>query len=146
MKRLLPLLALLALVAAVALASCWLTQRYLGAPPPAADNEIFARLDLTPEQEKKIDAIRGQFSVSRRNCAALMRQRNRELADVILSDGADSPRVRAAVEKIHEAMGDMQKATLHSVFAARGALSPEQYERLLRLVAEQLSAEHPCCR
>ncbi|MDR1190720.1 MAG: periplasmic heavy metal sensor [Verrucomicrobiales bacterium] len=149
MKRVLSFLILLALVAAVASASCWLTRRYIQpSPPPAADGEVFAQLDLTPEQERKINVIREQFNTSRQHCALLMNQRNRELAAVILSDKADSPRVQAAVEQIHEAMGDMQKATLNSIFAARDVLTTEQYGRLLRLVAEQLSAgaEHPCCR
>jgi Spy/CpxP family protein refolding chaperone len=152
MKRVLPFALLLALVAVIASASCLLTRHYLSRAPQAAANsaqpELFEQLGLTPAQEQKINVIRARFAAQQHHCLALMQQRNRELAAVITSDRADSPRVQAAVEKIHEAMGDLQKATLTSVFAAREVLTPAQYDRLLELVAAQLSADggHACCR
>ncbi|MDR1305478.1 MAG: periplasmic heavy metal sensor [Verrucomicrobiales bacterium] len=148
MKRLIPFVALLVAVALVAAASCLLTRRYLARPAVVAEQpELFAQIGLSAEQEKDINAIRAQFAASQHRCQSLMRQRNRELAAVILADRADSPRVQAAVEKIHEAMGDMQKATLNSIFAAKDVLTPAQYEQLLRLVAGQLSAgaDNSCC-
>ncbi|MDR0533951.1 MAG: periplasmic heavy metal sensor [Verrucomicrobiales bacterium] len=150
MKRILPFVALLVLVAVVASASCLLTRHYFGHPAPATPavkTEVFEQLNLSADQEQKIDAIRAQFTARQHQCMLLMQQRNNELAAAILADRADSPRVQAAVEKIHEAMGDMQKATLNSIFAAKEVLTPAQYDKLLQLTAQQLSAaaDSPCC-
>jgi Spy/CpxP family protein refolding chaperone len=150
MKRILSLIILLVAVALVASASCLLTRHYFGHPAAmtAAKPEIFEQLGLSAEQEQKINAIRAQFNASQHQCMLLMQQRNRELAGVILAERADSPRVQAAVEKIHEVMGDMQKTTLTSIFAARDILTPAQYDHLLKLVATQLSTgtDNACCQ
>jgi Spy/CpxP family protein refolding chaperone len=146
MKRILSLVILLVVVALVASASCLVTRHYFK-HPAAAKPEIFGQLGLSAEQGRRINAIRAQFNASQHQCLLLMQQRNRELAGVILAERTDSPRVQAAVEKIHEAMGDMQKATLTSIFAARDVLTPAQYDLLLKLVAAQLSTgtDNACC-
>jgi nickel and cobalt resistance protein CnrR len=148
MKRILSFLVLLVIVVLVASAGSLLTRYYIDQKTPPAKTEVFAQLNLTPEQEQKINAIRTQFANQQQQCMQLMQQRNRELAEVILTEQANSPRVQAAVERVHEAMGDMQKATLTSIFAAKEILTPEQYDKLLHLVATQLSTPEtaPCCR
>lgn len=148
MKRLFSFLILLSAVALVSVSACLIVQHYVRAKDPGQKPELFSQLNLSAEQEQKINAIREKFAANQHQCMVLMQQRNRELADAIISDRADSPRVQAAVEKIHEAMGDMQKATLMSIFAAKEVLTPEQYDQLLHLVAKQLSTPEtaPCCR
>jgi len=69
---------------------------------------------------------------------ARIRDGNRELADAIISDRSDSQRVKAAVEKIHRAQGDLQNAVLEHVFAMRPILSDAQYERLTKMTADAL--------
>jgi Spy/CpxP family protein refolding chaperone len=64
---------------------------------------------------------------------------NKELAEAIKQDQADSPRVSAAVETIHHAQGELQEATLEHVFEMKGVLTPEQYKRLLNLTADELN-------
>ena len=71
--------------------------------------------------------------------ARALQQANRELAQTILEDRGESPRVRAAVAKIHDAMGQLQNATLEHVFEMKTVLTPVQYDRLLTLTAQALS-------
>ena len=99
---------------------------------------IHARLGLTPEQEKSLEPIEAKFTAHRKELIARIREGNRELADAIISDRSDSPRVKAAVEKIHRAQGDLQHAVLEHVFAMRPILTDVQYERLTKMTADAL--------
>lgn len=142
MTRLLQFAVLLLLVAAVAAGSCFVTGRYVQARKadsvPSLHAAIHSRLKLTEDQEKRLDPIEARFAEQRRHYAEMIRVANGELADAIAADQADSVRVRAAVEHIHDAMGDLQKATLDHVFAMQEVLTPDQYGTLLRLTAEGL--------
>ncbi|MDR0534663.1 MAG: periplasmic heavy metal sensor [Verrucomicrobiales bacterium] len=154
MKRTLPLVLLLIVVVLVSAASCLVTRHYFNlnhehSVASSAKTDIFSQLNLTAEQQHKISTVCAQFSVRQHQNMALMQRYNSELAGAILSDKDDSLRVEAAVQKVHEAMGDMQKTTLATIFAAKEVLTPEQYDRLLHLVAQQLannpSLSDSCC-
>jgi len=99
---------------------------------------IHARLGLTPEQEKSLEPIEETFTGQRQELIARIREGNRELSDAIISDRSDSQRVKMAVEKIHRAQGDFQRAVLEHVFAMRPILSDAQYERLTKMTADAL--------
>ena len=109
-------------------------------PAPAVDYHywIHARLGLTPEQERSLEPIEEKFTGHRKELMALIREGNRELAEAIISDRSDSQRVKAAVEKIHRAQGDLQNAVLEHVFAMRPVLSAKQYDRLVQMTADAL--------
>jgi Spy/CpxP family protein refolding chaperone len=64
-----------------------------------------------------------------------------ELATVMQEDKAYSPRVVAAVEKIHHAQSDLEKSTLEHIFAMKSVLTPEQFDKLLKLTGDALT-EH----
>ena len=61
-----------------------------------------------------------------------------ELAQAILEDQGDSPKVAEILEKIHQSHGELQKVTLKHVFEMKKVLSPEQYKKLLDLTADAL--------
>jgi hypothetical protein len=46
--------------------------------------------------------------------------------------------VKAAVQKIHHAQGELQQAVLDHVFDMRPVLTQEQYDRLIQLTATAL--------
>lgn len=148
MKASLRILALLLAVAGVAFLTCWLTGRYVQrhhATHEATEAHawIHTQLDITAEQDKALEPIEQRFEEKKKHYSELMRIANKELAQAILEDRADSPRVGAAVERIHHAMGELQKATLQHIFEMQPVLTPEQYDKLIRLTAEALSgAEH----
>jgi Spy/CpxP family protein refolding chaperone len=99
---------------------------------------IHAKLGLTPAQDKSLEPIEEKFASRRRELMALIREGNRELAEAIVSDRSDSARVKAALDKIHHAQGELQNAVLEHVFAMRPVLSAEQYDRLVRMTANAL--------
>ena len=99
---------------------------------------IHAKLSLSPEQEKSLEPVEEKFATHRKELIGRIREGNRELADAIISDRSDSERVKAAVDKIHRAQGDLQNAVLEHVFAMRPVLSDEQYERLTKMTADAL--------
>ena len=148
MKSTLRIFALLLAVAGVAFLACWVTGRYMQhhhATHEATEAHawIHTQLSITAEQEKALEPIEQRFEEKKKHYSELMRIANKELAQAIVEDRADSPRVTAAVERIHHAMGELQKVTLQHIFEMKPVLTPEQYEKLLRLTAEALSdAEH----
>ncbi len=142
MKRLGPAVALLVAVALVAAAACWITLRLVERekhqPHDEAHAWIHAQLGLTAEQEQALAPIEERFDRQRRDAMESIRLANMELAEAILAEGKASPRVEAAMEKIHQAQGNLQQATLRHVFEMKPVLSAAQYQKLLNLTANAL--------
>lgn len=142
MKRWFSLLALLALVAIVAAAASLMMQRVGKRPAQQSYDDahtwIHKHLALTPEQEQRLAPIEQRYDEQKKNYGELIRLANMELAQAILTDKDDSPRVKDAVEKIHEAQGQLQKATLAHVFEMKSVLNEQQYDKLLDLTANAL--------
>ena len=83
-------------------------------------------LDLTPKQSRELDAIETRYAAERKALEADVRAANRELADAIRDGHKDSPKVEAAIDHLHMAMGALQKATIAHVFDLRAVLTPGQ--------------------
>ena len=149
MNRALRLAGLLLTVAVVAATACFLTGRFLlhhpapgtGQGADAAHQWVHRELQLTFEQDQTLHAIEQRYAARRDELKTAIRQANAELARAIREDRADSPKVSAAVDKIHQAQGELQKITLEHVFEMRQALSPAQYDKLLNLTATALEAD-----
>ncbi len=145
MNNALRLVLLLAAVAVVAVASCLATNRLLhgriiGTRPAEAHEWIHRELNISAAQDQALTAVEERYAQRRRELTEAIRAANMELARAIVEDRGYSPRVTAAVEKIHRAQGELQKATLEHVFEMRPALSPEQYDKLLRSTAAALQS------
>ena len=106
----------------------------------AAHDWLHRELKLTAEQERALEPIETRFSVKERECAAALAEANRNLARVMGEEKAYGPRVAAAVEAVHQRMGDLQKASIEHVFEMRTVLSPEQGEKLLALAQKILES------
>jgi Spy/CpxP family protein refolding chaperone len=142
MKKPLQLIGMLIIVALVAAVACYLSARVFGpfhTTAVSGHEWIHKRLDLTPDQQKALEPIETRFAERKRSLMSEIRSANRELAESIKQDQADSPRVSAAVERIHHAQGELQGATLEHVFEMKGVLTPEQYQKLLNLTADELN-------
>jgi len=134
---------LVALVsAAVALGASW-ASRGLLAPPEHSGSDLHAfvhhELDLDAGQAARIEALEARFAGRRTELEAKLRQANAELARAMASEHQYGPRVAAAVDHAHMAMGDLQKATLEHVFAMRALLRPGQAARFDAAVARALT-------
>lgn len=93
---------------------------------PSLHDMVHRDLDLTPEQSRRLDAIEDRYAVGREALEADVRAANRELAAAIREGHKDSPKVEAAIDHLHMAMGALQKATIAHVFDMRAVLTPEQ--------------------
>jgi len=102
---------------------------------------VHEQLDLSPAQRKQIDTLEAGFAVRRGQLELEMRTANVELANAIREEHGYGPKVTAAVDHFHKAMGELQKETLSHVFAMRAVLTPDQAETFDRTVVEALIAE-----
>ena len=145
MSNVLRLTLLLAAVAAVAVLSCLATNHFLhgraaSSPSGEAHEWIHRELKISAAQDQALTTVEERYARRRRELTEAIRAANGELAQAVVEDRGYSPRVTAAIEKIHRAQGELQQATLEHVFEMRPALSPEQYEKLLRSTAAALQS------
>jgi Spy/CpxP family protein refolding chaperone len=137
----LQLIAMLIIVALVAAAACYVSARLFGPLRRSAvtgHEWIHKQLGLSLDEQKALEPVETKFAERKRTLVGEIASANKELAEAIKQDQADSPRVSAAVERIHHAQGELQEATLAHVFEMKGVLTPEQYKRLLNLTADEL--------
>lgn len=99
------------------------------------------QLKLDAGQEARLEVIEQQFAVRRRALELELRAANARLADAIQAEHGNGPRVTAAVDASHVAMGELQKATLAHIFAMRQILRPDQAATFDRAVVKALTAD-----
>ncbi len=98
-------------------------------------------LKLTSAQEERLAVIERNYALKREALEGEIRAANRQLALAIQDNQQDSPTVQAAVDRLHVAMGALQKATVTHVFEMRAVLTPEQAKRFDSEVAAALTDE-----
>jgi len=108
---------------------------------PGLHEVVHQRLNLTPDQTARIRAIEAAFATRRRALEIEMQGANAELATAIREEHGYGPRVTAAVERFHHAMGELQSETIQHVFAMREVLTPEQQAIFDTTVADALTTE-----
>lgn len=127
-----------------ALAGVFVGRSYIVAQPPG-ENELHQllheKLDLDSAQEAKIEAIEGQFAIQRQALELELRADNARLAQAIQTEHGYGPQVSAAIDRSHQAMGELQKVTLEHMFAMRSVLRPEQAVRFDDAVVKALTAQ-----
>lgn len=99
------------------------------------------QLKLDASQEARLELVEQQFAVRRRALELELRAANARLADAIQAEHGNGPRVAAAVDDSHRAMGELQKATLAHIFAMRQILRPDQADKFDRAVVKALTAD-----
>jgi len=108
---------------------------------PNLHEAVHHDLNLSPEQRQRIDVLEQEFGGRRQALELEMRAANVELAAAIREEHGYGPRVTAAVERFHHAMGELQSETIRHVFAMREVMTPEQMDRFDNIVASALTAE-----
>lgn len=117
--------------------------RSLFPPPPQPGAELHDvlhhKLKLDAAQEARLHALEARFAVRRRALELELRADNARLADAIQAEHGNGPRVAAAVDASHAAMGELQKATLAHIFAMRQLLRPDQTAQFDQAVVKALT-------
>ena len=98
-------------------------------------------LELDAQQLAQIEELEISFAARRQALKAEIRAENARLATAIQSERGYGPRVTAEIERSHQLMGELQKATLEHVFAMRTVLRPDQAEKFDRAVVRALTAD-----
>lgn len=131
-------LAALASAAATWASATWVMRER---QPPSLHSIVHEELDLSADQDRRLDLIEARFAEQRATLEAEVRAANRELAAAIAASEGDTPQVQAAVDHFHVAMGDLQKATITHVFEMRSVLTPAQAEVFDKAVVDALRHE-----
>jgi len=106
---------------------------------PSLHDIVHDELDLTAAQHAEIGVIEARFAAIRPGLEGEVRAANQELAQAIEQGEGDGPRVQAAVDHFHAAMGALQKETIAHVFEMRSVLTPEQAAVFNDRIVEALS-------
>ena len=117
-------LAFLAAIAGVFLARVLLPQPKQ--PGTALHEVLHHKLALDGNQQARLKSLEDRFAVQRHALELEMRADNARLAEAIETEHGNGPKVPAAVDQSHAAMGELQKATLAHIFAMRQLLRPDQ--------------------
>ena len=108
--------------------------------PGAALHEVLHHdLALDANQQAKLKLLEDRFAVQRRALELEMRAANARLAEAIETEHGNGPKVTAAVDQSHTAMGELQKATLAHIFAMRQLLRPNQTPQFDQAVVKALT-------
>jgi periplasmic protein CpxP/Spy len=108
-------------------------ERALHVGPPGRwwDDPDFARkLQLTPEQQKKMDEI---FQQSRLNLIDLManvRKQEVIMEPLLSADQPDESKVTAQIDKVAQARAELEKANARMLLGLRRVLTLEQWKKL----------------
>ncbi|GGE39138.1 hypothetical protein GCM10011367_11960 [Marinicauda pacifica] len=87
---------------------------------------VHEELELDAEQDTRIDEIEARFAAIRDAKEAELREAREAIGEALLRDKALSEDVTAATARYHDAMVELQLATLDHLLAMRAELSPEQ--------------------
>ena len=131
-------------VIAVAVLSSVSTLRWKAAHSPTAPADshqwLHDQLQLTPAQHAALDPVEARYAQKQHLLMGQLQDANRELSRAMGEEKAYSPAVSAAVEKIHQRMGEMQKLSIEHVFEMRQVLTPEQGDKLVQLAQQALES------
>jgi Spy/CpxP family protein refolding chaperone len=100
---------------------------------------VHEQLNLDGEQKERLAELERQFTVRRTALEMELRSDNALLAEAIEAEKGAGPRVDAAIDRCHEAMGRLQKETLAHVFAMRQLLRPDQAQKFDQAVVKALT-------
>ncbi len=107
--------------------------------PADIDRVLHHDLGLSPDQNRRIEALEAGFVARRTELEGEMRTANRELAQAIVTDHAYSPRAQLALQRVHMAMAALQRETILHVLAMRAVLTPSQTARFDGAVSKALT-------
>jgi hypothetical protein len=111
--------------------------------PGAALHEVLHHdLALDGAQQAKLKVLEDGFAVQHRALELELRATNARLAEAIEAEHGNGPRVAAAVDQSHVAMGELQKATLAHIFAMRQLLRADQTPQFDAAVVKALTDDH----
>lgn len=111
--------------------------------PRSVHQVLHEELRLSADQERRIASLEARFASRRHALEQEMRAANAQLAAAIRQRHAYSPEARAAVQRSHDAMGELQIETISHMLDMRAILTPDQATLFDRSVDEALTRGEP---
>ncbi len=102
------------------------------------DAMVHRELGLSSDQDRQIEEIEARFHARRESLESEMRTATRDIAAAVSEDKAKTPRVERAVDRFHNAMGELQHETITHIFEMRAILTPSQQSRFDEIVRTEL--------
>jgi Spy/CpxP family protein refolding chaperone len=99
---------------------------------------LHAHLEMTPAQHQTLEPFEERYESERARLRAEITAAGNRLADAIRSPASDDATVDEALRALHEAQGELQRATLRHFFLMRDHLDPDQAEKLLGWTRDSL--------
>jgi uncharacterized membrane protein len=87
---------------------------------------VHEKLELTEEQQRQIAGMEREHATRRKAIEAEMHAANIELAQALQAQHAYTAPVQSAIERIHRALGELQKESIVHVLAMRSVLTVDQ--------------------
>lgn len=109
--------------------------------PPSLHEIVHRDLSLDATQRARIAEIEARFVPRRIAFEQRVQAANRELAEAIAASDGDAGVVQPAVNHFHDAMGDLQQATIAHIFEMRTVMTPAQADRFDEKLVAALLAE-----
>jgi Spy/CpxP family protein refolding chaperone len=100
--------------------------------------ELHKQLKLSEAQEREMEALEEGFREKLAELSEPIHEANGELATALVEDRTHSPRVKAAIEKIHHAQAALQNATIDHIIEMRTILDEHQFTEFLEATADSL--------
>ena len=93
-------------------------------------------LNLTPEQNKKLQMVKLQHQKEAIPLLGKIRMAGVDIQELLLADSVDLAKVKAKVREKHEAMADLDISHLVLMRDVKAVLSPEQRQRMESMMME----------
>ncbi|MFW2331632.1 MAG: periplasmic heavy metal sensor [Nitrospinota bacterium] len=104
----------------------------------SAPQHLYEALNITDEQKTILAHSEMKYQKQNQYLEEIMSLANMELANSIEKDKFYSENVQKSVDKIHKAMGEIQKATLEHLLEMQSILDDKQNEKLIELITDSL--------
>ncbi|MDF1815263.1 MAG: periplasmic heavy metal sensor [Verrucomicrobiales bacterium] len=99
---------------------------------------IHDNLNLTEEQSRILHPIEDVFENNRKTHRNEILRAGRELAEAIGQSPADEGALDQALQKLHRAQGELQKATLQHFLEMKDHLTDEQGQKLIQWTRDSI--------
>lgn len=138
------IIAMALLTAVAAAAGGWMGIRYgleQSRSHTGLDDLLHHELNLTADQNQRIEQLEAEFATTRRMREDQMRAASRELATAIAADPTYGERAQAAIDRFHAAESALQVETVKHVLAMRTVLTEEQIRRFDEAISKALTSD-----
>jgi Spy/CpxP family protein refolding chaperone len=92
--------------------------------------EVAAKIGLSADQQKKMDAVFEQARPNLMNLSQAVRGEEQTMAPLLAADQPDEGRILAQIDRIAQARAELEKANARMLLGLRRILTPDQWKTL----------------